>query len=439
MSRSSSHIPVERQRAAAASPVGSVGTSLPAVPVLVQAKKEGAQQLAIDKPVYQRMGFVTDEAAQDGSGQVNREVFLSALQDKITGVADEVLATVGQTSANCPYIAQWFAYYKEKDAAHIERSISKYAPETAGAKDWNSYIDILAAAVKKSFQAHVSNGSLEGVPEELPDDLHGKDNKAPAVAQLQASDATIQLCSSCCSSAELGLDEELARLRPDQIMTETYRKVKAQLATHLRGEEFVIGGSFAVKVHAALAGGRGARPPRDIDAIVSDPVFFRICNEPGRAEPFRTALAVWGIPIEVHRRRLVTPDDDERQDRFIKPDKLLAKNLAKLRESMAGIPAPGTVDNTDDLLVTLDRLNDRISAGTIPLSPATSGIWERTYQDIGTLIRDGATLSQYTAAPTAVAPVTAATALMGAGGRQFGADELPNMPRPDPMEALTLS
>ncbi len=116
--------------------------------------------------------IVGDDAITLELEQVRKSEFLNVLKQAVNQVSEEVLAEIKQTSTDCPYINYWFNYYEGRDAGHIESAIKRYAPETETAKDWKEAVSILANRVRQSFQEHVSYNSLEGIPEELPKNLH---------------------------------------------------------------------------------------------------------------------------------------------------------------------------------------------------------------------------------------------------------------------------
>ncbi|MCD1261139.1 hypothetical protein B5M42_020260 [Paenibacillus athensensis] len=122
--------------------------------------------------------WIVEDGEPATAGQLPRSEFMAKLREEIVRIADEVLAPLGQTSAHCPYIPHWFGFYEGKDARHIEQSIRRYAPDTAGAADWQACLALVGRQVKTAFQMNVQSGSLEGVPEELPRDLEERPGSA---------------------------------------------------------------------------------------------------------------------------------------------------------------------------------------------------------------------------------------------------------------------
>jgi hypothetical protein len=77
------------------------------------------------------------------------------MKDAITGIADELLAQINQTSDDCPYIRKWFDYYSKQDKAYVEKAIAHFAPETMSAKNIDEYIDAIANRVRIGLQKHI--------------------------------------------------------------------------------------------------------------------------------------------------------------------------------------------------------------------------------------------------------------------------------------------
>jgi hypothetical protein len=131
--------------------------------------------------------FIVEDTEIPGSGKITKSEFMASLRGEVSKVASEVLAKIGQTAENCPYISYWFSYYEGKNDKHIEQAIKKYAPETSGSKDWQECIDMVAVRVKAGFEQHISTGSIEAIPEELPENLHEKEGNKAEVNQMCGS------------------------------------------------------------------------------------------------------------------------------------------------------------------------------------------------------------------------------------------------------------
>lgn len=169
----------------------------------LKARIGNLRTASVSSDIAQRVGD-EDESEQDGhfivndskaisENQVHKTDFLNALCSSVTGVADEVLAKVHQTSANCPYIAYWFSHYETQTPAYIEKALNRYAPGAFAADSWQDCMQAVSLRVKTAFQNHVATGTLGGVPEGIPKDLiEGEMPEKPTTVQLK-EDVT-QLC-----------------------------------------------------------------------------------------------------------------------------------------------------------------------------------------------------------------------------------------------------
>jgi hypothetical protein len=111
--------------------------------------------------------LVEDEAAELAPGQLRRGVFLAELRAAVCATAEQSLAAVGRTADGCPYLDRWFAYYQGKDAAHIERTVRRYAPEARAATAARDYIPAACDRVRQGIETWTTTGELSGVPADL--------------------------------------------------------------------------------------------------------------------------------------------------------------------------------------------------------------------------------------------------------------------------------
>lgn len=177
-------------------------------------EKQAAQRMALDGAPSGTMkpGVALDNALsprqvaqrqqlsllQDAAGPLQRQPlwdseealpdFLSSLRAAIANVADDVLASIGQSAADCPYIAAWFARYGDQGSAQVARALIRYVPAVASADNAQAAIDLVVERVRQGLLRNVKNGSLEGVPAELPPSLER--------AARPASESVAQRCNS---------------------------------------------------------------------------------------------------------------------------------------------------------------------------------------------------------------------------------------------------
>jgi len=138
--------------------------------------------------------FIVEDGGSPGPGQAERSVFLAYLRTRVEQVAREVLARIGMNEEDCPYIPYWFGYYAGRTAAQVEAAIGRYAPEATNEADWRACAEDVALKVREAFEKNIGSGSLEGIPKEMPHDLHDRQHQtAQAKAAVSESD-TVQAC-----------------------------------------------------------------------------------------------------------------------------------------------------------------------------------------------------------------------------------------------------
>jgi len=103
-----------------------------------------------------------------GAERMHKSRFLALLHSSVCDVVDEGSAPLGASSEGCPWIQEWFAYYTEQSAAHLERAILKYAPAAREAASAREYIDAVTSRVQAGVRHWASTGEINGVPEGLP-------------------------------------------------------------------------------------------------------------------------------------------------------------------------------------------------------------------------------------------------------------------------------
>jgi hypothetical protein len=98
---------------------------------------------------------------------MRKSEFLPQLRTAVCASAEATLAATEQTTEGCPYLEYWFDYYNQRDAAHVERALRRYAPEARRATTARDYIPIVAERVRQGVQRWASTGDVTGVPQEL--------------------------------------------------------------------------------------------------------------------------------------------------------------------------------------------------------------------------------------------------------------------------------
>jgi hypothetical protein len=106
---------------------------LSGAPFMVQrAPAEGAAPTS--EPAPAGGGLLIEDDAAPAPGKRKKSDFLATVKQQICAAVDSELAAVGRSSAGCPYVEFWLAFYGGRTAAQIERALLRYAPSAAGAQ-----------------------------------------------------------------------------------------------------------------------------------------------------------------------------------------------------------------------------------------------------------------------------------------------------------------
>jgi hypothetical protein len=160
-------------------------------------------------------GLIVDDSVTELSeGQMKKTEFLQKLRSEICNTIGPVLATAGQTTDGCPYLNYWLDLYREKDAAHIESTARKYAPDIKNAKTAEEYISIIAQRALRAAEIWATSGKLSGVPEGVPTTLPNEspaENKQENTVQAKAKGGGVRQTEDPQSiQKELGNGQPLA-------------------------------------------------------------------------------------------------------------------------------------------------------------------------------------------------------------------------------------
>src|SRR5262245_48151732 len=83
---------------------------------------------------------VEDDAATVAPGQIRKSELMARIKERSCAEADRILAESGRSTDGCPQVAHWIDYYAQKDAAHVERALTKFAPGARMAASGEEYI-----------------------------------------------------------------------------------------------------------------------------------------------------------------------------------------------------------------------------------------------------------------------------------------------------------
>lgn len=129
---------------------------------------EPASEPATSETTAMAALLVADEATELGPGQMRKSDFLAELRTAVCAAADAELTTAGRDTEGCPYLSYWFDYYEQREAAHVERALRRYAPSARDATSASAYIPIVAERVRQGVARWVRTGDMSGVPEGIP-------------------------------------------------------------------------------------------------------------------------------------------------------------------------------------------------------------------------------------------------------------------------------
>ena len=140
--------------------------------------------------------LVEDEATELGEGQMRKSEFMAELRTAVCAAAEAALSGTDRTAEGCPYLDYWFDFYAQRDVAHGERVLRRYAPETANATTARGYIPIVAERVRQGVARWASTGELSGVPEGVPTAVPGEPpaetDQSNGAVQFKAREGGVQ-------------------------------------------------------------------------------------------------------------------------------------------------------------------------------------------------------------------------------------------------------
>jgi hypothetical protein len=122
----------------------------------------GAREAA----VAPAMPLVVDDDAEATPAQMRKRDLLATLRAEACAAVNGALAGTGRDSDGCPWIDHWFGYYEGRSAAHVERSLRRYAPEVRAAAAASDYVPAVTARIRRSAATFAATGEVAGVPDE---------------------------------------------------------------------------------------------------------------------------------------------------------------------------------------------------------------------------------------------------------------------------------
>src|SRR5215208_768608 len=131
---------------------------------------------------------LVDDGAEAAAGRVPVGTFLDAVEHRICAVVDSELAGTSFSSAGCPWIAHWIAYYRGRSADEVQAALAQYAPAAAGARGLDDALDAIAGRLSENLRAWRASGTIPDVSQ-LPSVPGGGQAPAPMGIQREAAGA----------------------------------------------------------------------------------------------------------------------------------------------------------------------------------------------------------------------------------------------------------
>ncbi len=156
---------------------GSAATSRPTAPAVRRQPVAETPQPAEPPAPAAEVGqtsttlLVEDNSAELGAGQMRKGEFLAEVRPQVIAAAEEVLATAGRTTRECPYLRLVFFFLARRDAGYIDRTLRGFAPELTRATTARAYIPPVVARVREATERWVATGKITSLPAGLPGSL----------------------------------------------------------------------------------------------------------------------------------------------------------------------------------------------------------------------------------------------------------------------------
>jgi hypothetical protein len=131
---------------------------------------------------------LVDDGAEAAAGRVPVGTFLDAVEHRICAVVDSELAGTSFSSAGCPWIAHWIAYYRGRSADEVQAALAQYAPGAVGARGLDDALDAIAGRLSENLRSWRASGTIPDVSQ-LPSVPGGGQAPAPIGIQREAAGA----------------------------------------------------------------------------------------------------------------------------------------------------------------------------------------------------------------------------------------------------------
>jgi hypothetical protein len=245
--------------------------------------------------------LIVDRIAGLAPGQMSKSEFMSRVRAAVFAAAEEGLAPAGFSARDCPYIRFWTAFYRYRDAAHVQRAVLKYAPEAVRAHSAEDFIPLIAARVRRAVDHWSATRELRNLPEGLPtfalrDDLVRAPEAPvePGLAPDVGDPGAVRMELGPGSALESGV-----RQRMESLFHEDFSAVRVHtgepavtMARLLRARAFTVGSDIAF-AHQQY------RPGLPVgDAVLAHELAHVIQQRHGRSAPVGDAVEAPGTALE---------------------------------------------------------------------------------------------------------------------------------------------
>jgi Domain of unknown function (DUF4157) len=197
-------------------------------------------------------GLLVDDGAPVRANQIRRSEFIDTIGREIERVVNEELASTGRSARDCPYLAKWLRYYRNRSAVQVERAIAIYAQPNR--TDLEGIYAAVLARVRVSVQAWVRSG---GRDIQIPDGAAPEPPSGGSPVQLlaQTGASAGPTTDPARVRAQLGAGQPLeggVRSRMEGAFGQNFGTVRvhtdahaSRLATSLSARAFAVGSDVA--------------------------------------------------------------------------------------------------------------------------------------------------------------------------------------------------
>lgn len=250
---------------------------------------------------------------QPGPGQIAKLDFLDRVHDAVLAVAESELTGTIFSSAGCPWIEHWVAYYRTRSADEVEEALRRYAPAAAAAHTPDEAVAAVCTRIADGIRTWRQTGAL---PDEASAGAPAAGPAGPPAATplsravlARSPRAVLARSPTAAPPGDDGAHEVLADLGPGRPLNPAERRVAGAFASDLGAVRIHDDGAAAgvtaglraraitVGSHVAFAPGR--HPPGTVigDALLAHELAHVVQQQSG-ASAFRPGTGPSGPETE---------------------------------------------------------------------------------------------------------------------------------------------